>query len=266
MFLVDGSFFVLPRRSLTVTLWTRSIFVNRALQRGHLFSRSDHCSIHPKQKRCVQPLIDANSFCSTSSIQMQHLVGCSSSVAVQSVPSSGASDFTAAAESGPGGGFLRFVGDVPADADDGGVFFNCDGDTRLLVRLAAFVLLLLSREELELFRLRIRLPRLLASVEVEAEAADATATAAAVAAVLLTVVSRILIRCCCSDEIRRFLRREGPLGRMTAVESTSVSSTGRRLRRRLDGPSVVTGDDIVVVVDDDVGAAAADWRFSRDSK
>mmetsp|Transcript_2724 Transcript_2724/g.5569 ORF Transcript_2724/g.5569 Transcript_2724/m.5569 type:complete len:200 (+) Transcript_2724:813-1412(+) len=44
----DGALSFVP---FFLFLLTRSIFVNRALHNGHLFSRSDHFSMQPKQKR-----------------------------------------------------------------------------------------------------------------------------------------------------------------------------------------------------------------------
>ena len=50
------------RLLLLRTLLTRVIFVKRTLQRGHVFSRSAHLAMQPKQKMCSQPLIfDASS-------------------------------------------------------------------------------------------------------------------------------------------------------------------------------------------------------------
>mmetsp|Transcript_10324 Transcript_10324/g.29404 ORF Transcript_10324/g.29404 Transcript_10324/m.29404 type:complete len:224 (-) Transcript_10324:294-965(-) len=54
-------------------LLTRSIFVNRFLQRGHEFSRSAHFSMHSKQNMCSHPLMPARSSPSTSHMQMQQL-------------------------------------------------------------------------------------------------------------------------------------------------------------------------------------------------
>lgn len=102
---------------------TRSILVKRVLQSGHLFSRSDHFSMHPKQNWWSQPLIIARSFGSTSHIQIQQ--------------------FTALAAS-----FFSTVSLLPSDlpsatavAAAGGAFFNPalgGGFFRILVLLRAF--------------------------------------------------------------------------------------------------------------------------------
>jgi len=53
--------FLFPRLSGVGKCTTRSIFLKRSLQHGHLFSVFAHLSIQSKQKRCVHPEIVANS-------------------------------------------------------------------------------------------------------------------------------------------------------------------------------------------------------------
>lgn len=103
-------------------LWMRSILVKRALQSGHLFSRSDHFSIQPKQNWWSQPLIIASSFGSTSHIQIQQFTTAAGFLsASSSFPS-----HLQHAESAPGGAFFK--------SDPGGGFFCLLAFLRSLLR------------------------------------------------------------------------------------------------------------------------------------